>query len=405
VRAIVSVLVATVLLASAAGAAAGVRAHRSAPLLVGINDEADTLYGDPTTAFDTLSTLHAGVIRVNLYWGGNKWAVANNEPADPTNPGDPAYNWAIYDRLVRYATQHGIKVMFSILFTPAWANGGKARNVAPTDPKTLEDFAYAATVRYSGYFTPPPAQQDPTFGDPTPLPAVTLWTAWNEPNDPVWLQPQYKRVGKTWRIESAYQYARICNAVYEGVHEVLISPERGPIPGEQVACGVTGPRGNDAPLSSRAEPDPIAFMTAAKKYGLQNFDAWAHNPYPLSGTDAPTYIPKPIQHAVVLGNIGTLISQVRRLWGPKHVWLTEYGYQTNPPDSSIFGVSWAKQAAYVKQAYAIAAANPQIDMLLWYLVKDEQKLGGWQSGLETASGKPKPSFSAFAQLAAALQRR
>ena len=73
----------------------------SSHLLVGINDEAFSLYGDPTTAFATLSTLKAQVIRVNLYWGGTKWAVAKSRPADPTDPGDPAYTWTIYDRLVR----------------------------------------------------------------------------------------------------------------------------------------------------------------------------------------------------------------------------------------------------------------------------------------------------------------
>jgi hypothetical protein len=273
------------------------------------------------------------------------------------------------------------------------------RNVAPRNPLDLQRFAYAAAVRYSGFYTPALAQDDPDLGDTLdPLPAVTMWTAWNEPNNPVWLSPQYKRIGQRWRIESAYQYAKICNAVYAGVHSVLISPERGPVPGEQVACGVTGPRGNDAPRSSRPEPDPIAFMVATKKAGLKTFDVWAHHPYPLSGADSPTHIPKPSEHAVLLGNIGTLLSKLRQLWGPKHLWLTEYGYQTNPPNRTSFGVSWAKQAAYMRQAYAIARANPRIDMLLWFLVKDETSKKGWQSGLMTASGTPKPSFNAFAQL-------
>ena len=39
-------------------------AHRSNPFLAGINDEAFTLYGNPATAFDTLQTLHAQVLRV-----------------------------------------------------------------------------------------------------------------------------------------------------------------------------------------------------------------------------------------------------------------------------------------------------------------------------------------------------
>ena len=102
-------------------------------LLVGINDEAFSLYGDPTFAFATLKALNTQVLRVNLYWGGTKWAVAKSRPTDPTDPGDAAYDWTIYDRLVRYAVQNNIKVVFSILFTPGWANGGKARTVAPTE--------------------------------------------------------------------------------------------------------------------------------------------------------------------------------------------------------------------------------------------------------------------------------
>src|SRR5215831_21135785 len=124
------------LVALLAVAGSSVSAASAAPRMqVGMDDEAVTLYGDPTTAFATLKALHVQVVRVNLYWGGNKWAVANQQPADPTDPGDPAYNWALYDRLVEYANAANIKVVFSILFTPGWANGGKARTVAPTNAK------------------------------------------------------------------------------------------------------------------------------------------------------------------------------------------------------------------------------------------------------------------------------
>jgi hypothetical protein len=33
---------------------------------------------------------------------------------------------------------------------------------------------------------------------------------------------------------------------------------------------------------------------------------------------------------------------VTRLYGNKRIWITEYGYQTNPPDE-FFGVSWASR--------------------------------------------------------------
>ena len=368
-------------------------ARTSSQLLVGINDEANALYGNPATAFAALKTLRAQVLRVNLYWGGNQWAVAPKKPADATDPGDPAYNWAIYDRLVHYATDNNIKVVFSILFTPGWANGGQAKNVAPTDYKDLENFAYAAAERYSGLWIPPSWQLDPSLGKPnTPLPKVTMWTAWNEPNNPLWLTPQYKRVGTTWRVESAYQYAKICNAVYNGVH----SPYLGPLQGEQVACGVTGPKGNDAPKGIRPSVDALTFLTNAKKFGMKNFDVYAHHPYADKGSEAPNYKPAGAQvRRVQLGNIGTLITLLTKLYGPKHLWITEYGYQTNPPDKTVFGTSWANQALYMKQAFSMARANPRIDMMLWFLIKDEPNIGGWQSGLQTVAGKKKPSWNTF----------
>ena len=382
-----------------AGSAAPARhaARASSHLLVGINDEPDTLYGDPTTAFAALRSLRTQALRVNLYWGGNKWAVANKKPTDATDPGDPAYNWALYDRLVRYAALSNIKVVFSILFTPSWANGGKAKTVAPTNFVDLQKFSYAAAARYSGYFAPPSWQQDLSYGNgDTPLPVVNMWTAWNEPNNPIWLTPQYKKVRGKWVIQSAINYAKICNAVYAGVHGVVISPSRGAVKGEKVACGVTGPKGNDAPSTSRASVDPLSFLSALKKDGMKRFDVYAHHPYADKGNESPTYVPKgKFKRRVQLGNINQLISLLTKLYGPKHLWITEYGYQTNPPDRTIFGTTWSKQALYMKQAYAIARKNPRIDMMLWFLIRDERSIGGWQSGLETVGGKKKPSWTAF----------
>jgi hypothetical protein len=101
--------------------------------------------------------------------------------------------------------------------------------------------------------------------------------------------------------------------------------------------------------------------------------------------------------AVTLGNISDLIKQVTQLYGNKRIWITEYGYQTNPPDK-LLGVTYAKQAAYLKQAFAIAKKNTRIDMMLWFLVQDDPNANGWQSGLLTANGAKKPSFAAFQHL-------
>jgi hypothetical protein len=365
--------------------------HRASPFLVGINDEAFTLYGDPVSAFDTLTILQAQVLRVNLYWGGTKWAVANKKPAVGADPGDKAYDWSLYDRLVRYASDANVKLVFSILFTPSWANHSAGRTRAPTSFKALQDFAHAAATRYSGSFSPPAWQQDSTLGGAATLPKVSMWTAWNEPNNPIWLTPQYKRVGSTWRIQSAYDYARICNAVYAGIHAV---PNAG-----KVACGVTGPKGNDAPRTSRPSVDALTFLSAAHRYGMKRFDVYAHHPYPTAGSEAPSYVPTgKAKRRIQMGNINLLLAEITRFYGPKHLWITEYGYQTNPPDRTIEGTSWAKQALYLKQAFAMARSNPRVDMMLWFLVRDQPDIGGWQSGLETVTGVHKPAWAAFREL-------
>ena len=389
-------IAATGLAVSAATAASKKPATaKSTHLLVGINDEADTLYGDPLSAFNTLKTLKTQVLRVNLYWGGTKWAVANNgRPTDATDPGDHAYNWALYDRLVKYAQTYNIQLVFSIVFTPGWANGGKGKNKLPTNLKDLEDFSYAAAERYSGLWIPPDWQQNASLGiGNTPLPKVSMWTAWNEPNNPVYLSPQYKKVGKTWRVQSAADYAKICNAVMAGVHSQYL----GPLPGETVACGVTAPKGNDAPATARASVDPLTFLTQAHRFGMKSFDVYAHHPYADMGNESPAYVPKgKTKRRVQLGNINNLLALISKYYGPKHLWITEYGYQTNPPDKSGFGVSWPNQAKYLTQAYALARKNPRIDMMLWFMVRDDPNVKiGWQSGLMTVAGKHKPCCNSF----------
>jgi hypothetical protein len=189
-------------------------------------------------------------------------------------------------------------------------------------------------------------------------------------------------------IQSARIYAKICKAIYDGVHGTHLN-------GEKVGCGATSPRGNDNPHSTRPTIDPLTFLSALKKAGLKQFDAYAHHPYYGSRNQAPSSKPEP--GTVRMGNLGSLIKLLGRLYGGKHLWITEYGYQTKPPDR-VFGVSWKNQARYLAQAYALARRNPRIDMMIWFLVRDETRLAGWQSGFLTAAGRKKPSFSTFQHL-------
>jgi hypothetical protein len=143
------------------------------------------------------------------------------------------------------------------------------------------------------------------------------------------------------------------------------------------------------------------FLREMAKAGAQ-FDVYAHHPYAGSRLETPTTRP-PARTTVSLGNIDRLFAELNRLYGRKmRVWITEYGYQTNPPDT-LFGVRWKEQADYLTEAFAIARAHPRIDMMLWFLLQDEADVTGWQSGLFTAEGKKKPAFGAFQSLAASFR--
>ena len=353
----------------------------------GIFDDAAIHYGNPDQVFPVLKTLKSQLIRINMVWGGVN-GVARRRPANPTNPNDPAYDWSAYDRTVNYAQQYGMKVVFAILFTPPWANGAAGVNVAPKNPLDLQRFAVAAAKRYGGTFR---------AADGRILPAVRHWLAWNEPNNPAFLRPQFKKTAGGYVAVSPVAYAKICNAIYRGVSITTLGASK-------VACGVTAPRGNNQGNSARPALAPLAFLRGMKKAGAAKFDAYAHHPYYGAPNETPSTPPPPGKRgapptAVTLGNIGVLIREVMRLYGNKRIWITEYGYQTNPPDR-IFGITWANQARYVTQAYGIAKKNPRIDVFLWFLLKDEQLAldEGWQSGLMTASGARKPSFLAFQRL-------
>jgi hypothetical protein len=376
------VLVVLLVFVSAASASAA-DASASPRLRLGITDSGAAYYG-PSSMYPTLRRLHASVLRVHLNWGG-KIGVARRRPVDPSDPDDPAYDWRLYDRIVLSAAANRVEVLFTIFGTPPWANGGSPPTRAPRDTAWLEDFAYAAATRYSGSFS---------RADGTVLPAVRRWTAWNEPNLRIGLVPQWRRVGHRWIAQSAVDYARICNAIVLGIHTTML-------PGEKVACGVTAARGNNNPRGDRPSVSPRLFLRTMATAGARGFDAYAHHPYYGTPRESPTS-PPPGPSAVTLANIGVLERDLTHLYHrPIPLWLTEYGYQTNPPDT-IFGVPPARQAAYLTEAVAIARRDPRIDMLLWFLLQDERKTERWQSGLVTASGRRKPAFAAFQRAAIPL---
>jgi hypothetical protein len=122
-------------------------------------------------------------------------------------------------------------------------------------------------------------------------------------------------------------------------------------------------------------------------------DAYAHNPYPLHPSDTPFAGGCGHCETITMARLERLLREVSRAFGTTRIWLTEYGYQTNPPDRTL-GVSMALQAQYVGAAARRAYEAPRVDMLIHYLYRDEPEVGRWQSGLLTVDGAAKPALRA-----------
>jgi hypothetical protein len=62
------------------------------------------------------------------------------------------------------------------------------------------------------------------------------------------------------------------------------------------------------------------------------------------------------------------------------------------------------QATQLKDAILLAYCQPAVSGFLNFGLLDEDRLGGWQSGLETWNGAHKPAFGAFARAELALEQ-
>ena len=322
-------------LAAAVAALLGSAAPADASPFVryGLQDDAWLAFGPGTLdeRLDTLDRMGVGLVRYTLEW--NRIEARRGDP-----------DWDRSDAILRGLDRRGIVPVVTLWGTPRWANGGRSPNWVPRSKLTFAGFARRAADRY---------------------PFVRNWLIWNEPNQRRWLRPTSARV-----------YTQtLLNPAYDAIHRATR--------GAKVAGGVTAPRGAYRGISP---VDFIRGMGGARA----KLDAYAHNPYPLQRFETPSAGGCAHCETITLATIDRLLRHVHTAFGRKRIWLTEYGYQTNPPDR-LLGVSPSLQAQYLAEAAERAYATPYVDMLIHYLYQDEPSTARWQSGLLTVAGRAKTS--------------
>jgi cellulase (glycosyl hydrolase family 5) len=368
-------LLGVLVLALAAVAALPTATHSARPMLVGFQDDPGFRWSaDRSRVIAAAARAHATIIRATADWS----QIAPVRPTLAIDPFDPGYRFADLDDLTRTAAMNGITVMLTIWGTPAWANHGLGPNYAPARMRDLYDFSQAIADRYSGLH--------PGY------PFVGYYTIWNEPNSGRFLAPVFDAAGNPL---SPTLYASICRVAYAGL--------KAGNPLATVAIGQTSSRGSEVgrPGAGSIAPGTFARLLAAGNPDVP-FDAWAHHPYSDLG-----YGPHQ-RYRFPNVNLSTLhtFEEKLDLWFHRSdipIWISEYGMETRPARRG--GVSVGEQAAYVKQAFAIAAADRRVQMFIWFTLRDDSTYTTWDSGLIGDAGVRKPAFAAFAGAAAGLDAR
>jgi hypothetical protein len=382
-------------LAAALGAAAA--PARASTLEIGMEDES-LLLSNPhlaPAAVDAWRGLGVKLVRLHARW----WEIAPARKPAGFRAGDhtdPRYDWARLDAAIALVRGHGINVMLSITGPgPVWTSSEpRLRNPRHKPrPADFRDFARAVATRY---------------GD-----VVDRYLIWNEPNQPGWLQPQSECRRRVCTPVAPHVYRALVNAATPAIHAAD--------PGSEVVIGELAPIGRRA-ISPNTPLAPLPFLRALgcvdERYvrlrrgrcaGFKpvRADSIGYHPHPVRN---PPDRRNPDVNEAQFGDLKRLFAVIDRLKragrvvtsGALH--LTEFGYQTSPPDHAV-GVTLAQQNRYLQQAAYIAWRAKRVRSLSFYQWDDEPVIhrgggtraySGWQSGLRFVNGKPKPALSTFA---------
>jgi hypothetical protein len=376
---------------------------------------------------DLMRDLGVDVVRVFLPWNS---VAPKSRPVGSQAEALAAYaagDWAPYDAIVRAATARGVRVYVTLEGgAPTWATGPGAPASAPEggtywkpSPRDFGVFVRAAGTRYSGHDTPP--------GQSAPLPRVSFWSIWNEPNLGPQLAPQ--TIGGSTVETSGSMYRALLDAGWSALQatghgsDTILIGELAPY--GQTGPGAPGTFGEMVPLrfvralycvdsslnplrgaaaAARGCPTNASASKsfAADHPGLFQATGYAVHPYPGPNRIPPNFVPPgspDFANLAALPNLERLLDRVTSVYGSSKrfpLYSTEYGYFTNPPYA--FGAPLPAVAShYLNWAEYISWRNPRLQSWDQYLLTDPPRGGPskFVTGLQFADGTPKATYAAW----------
>ena len=401
-------------------AGAGAPGHQ---LPVAVQDDALLLNRSPAQVQQYMGQIAqegATYVRLTASWSGLAPSPqSTRKPGAPFDASDsstyPVDGFRRLDTAVKAAAAAGLDVQMDLAFwAPRWAvpkaSDRNDRERYMPRPAEFGLFAHALARRYSGGF-PDPDQNGHA------LPAVRLWVPWNEPNQPAFLMPQWRRDKRGLRPESPHVYRWLYQAAFGAIKDVS--------PANDVLLGNTAPSApNSADDPSHSGVAPLRFLRTlacvddrlnplrvpeCRGFSPLRADGYAHHPY--SRTSAPS-AGDPDPDDAPLANsdrLEALLDQLAdrgRITAKLPLYFNEYGYETNPPDPTA-SFNPDQQAQWMGQSTYMAYQDPRVRMFAQFGLRDiDPRESGaapgskgywsnWQGGLFTADGQPKPAARAF----------
>jgi hypothetical protein len=359
-------------------------AHAGSDQVVVVQDNGRML-GSPDATAQQLAALGTDVVKIQLYWAdvapAGRRKPAGFDASDPSS-----YHWDVYPGAVNAIVAAGMQPYLSLGGrAPRWATNGRGR--AGTGRPSAKEF---------GLFAQAAGRQ---------FPNVRIWSMWNEPNLFSWLSPQ--------RRNGVPQSPSIYRKLYLAAHAGLRATGHG---SDTILIGELMPRGGDSPRKIR----PLDFLRemvclnrsyrryrgrAARRRGCGRVgriptSGLAYHPYTLAGGPRGGEGPGDAAIGQLSRVTRTLDRIARRGKLPRRlpIWITEFGFQTRPPDP-VFGVPLRRAAAFMDTSEWIAFRNRRVASYAQYTLNDDppqsggrpfQRWATWQSGLHFANGRRKP---------------
>jgi hypothetical protein len=386
-----------------------------------VQDDAQLLHRSPAQVQQSMrriADLGATHVRLTASWSGLVPSPRDKRiPPAPFDATDsrtyPPDGFRDLDTAVKAATADGLKVMIDLAFwAPRWAVGRPASNPVREryfpDPAAFADFASAVARRYSGAVADPanPAQK---------LPAVRMYTTWNEPNHPSFLMPQWAHTPDGgWRPESPHVYRALHNAAYAAIKDVS--------PADMVLVGGTASTGTAVPGKGGVPPLEFVRTLACVDDQLRplqvpecrhftpiHADGFADHPYArywTPGWSDPNADDVPIADVGRLADLLHKLALRGRIASVLPIYDTDFGYESKE-DDPYQPFDRLQQAQFLSRSSYLAWKQPDTQMFAQFLLRDvDPRESGrrkgtrayyrdFQTGLYDAQGDPKPALEAF----------